>query len=508
MTETTSQTPPTPPPPASGGDGFDRLRALGIARPADGRWVGGVAAGLARRWNIDPLLVRGIFVALTIVSGIGLLVYGIAWALLPEDDGRIHLQSATRGDVTAGLVGAGIFVLLFLGVGGPDHGPGPIWWGFPGIVIAGLLAVGIWWWATRSKSGPGAPGAPGTYPAGHPGYQPGQPGGYPTGGYPAGGYPAGGYQPGYPTGGYPTGYPPRPQGAPYTGGPAYGTPPPVPPRPPIPPQPPRQPRNRRSPATAASHRITRITLGIAVLVVAAVVIVDRTAGIDRNATVIALAAALGVIAAGIVAAGALGRRSGGLAPIGVLVAIALGLASAVAAADLKSADRISVVGDRDWRPTTAEAATLDYNLGVGDGTLWLTDPGILSTRGTEPVRAMAQVGAGTLTVVVPDGVPVEIHADIAGGQLVRPDDSRRRFDGARDDDTPEVLHTGPAGAPVMIVDARVGFGEIVIETATSTRVAPSVTPSAVPSVTPAATASAAAPTPTVPATTTTPEVTP
>ena len=482
MTETTSQNPPTPRPPEPGGDGFDRLRALGIARPAERRWVGGVAAGLARRWNVDPLLVRGIFVALTIVSGIGLLVYGLAWALLPEDDGRIHLQSATRGDVTAGLVGAGIFVLLFLGIGGPDNGPGPIWWGFPGLVIVALVGIGVWWWATRSKSA--------AVPPGSTGYA-GQPGGYPA------------------AYGYPTGYPaPRPQGAPYTGGPAYGTPPPFPPRPPIPPQPPRQPKNRRNPATAASHRITRITLGLAVLAVATVVILERSAGIAANATVIALAAALGIIGLGIVVAGALGRRSGGLAPIGVLVAIALAIATAVAAADLRSADRISVVGDRDWRPTTAEAATLDYNLGVGDGTLWLTDPGILTTRqGTEPVRAMAQVGAGTLTVVVPDDVAVEVHADIAGGQLVRPDDSRRRFDGARDDDTPEIVRTGPAGAPVMIVDARVGFGEIVIDTATSTRlVTPSAAPTATPSVTPAASVPAA--TPAVPAPTTTPEVTP
>src|SRR4051794_2109450 len=172
MTETTSQTPATPPPPPGGSDAFDRLRALGIARPAEGRWIGGVAAGLARRWNVDPLLVRGLFVALTIVSGVGLLLYGLAWALLPEDDGSIHLQRATKGDITAGLVGSGIFVLLFLVMGGPDHGPGPIWWGLPGIIVAGLIAFGVWFWASHGNrrsgpagpvgsGGPGGPGGPG-----------------------------------------------------------------------------------------------------------------------------------------------------------------------------------------------------------------------------------------------------------------------------------------------------------------------------------------------------------
>jgi phage shock protein PspC (stress-responsive transcriptional regulator) len=482
MTETSSPTPPTPPPPAPpqpGGDAFDRLRALGVARPAEGRWVGGVAAGLARRWNLDPLLVRGIFVALTIVSGIGLLVYGLAWMLLPEDDGSIHVQSALRGDVTAGLVGSGIFILLFLGVGGPDNGPGPVWWGFPGLVILVLVGFGIWAWATYGRTPARPPGTPG---------------------HTGSGYPATGAV--------------RPQGAPYTGGPAYGTPPPIgmrPPAAPIPPQPPRPGKARRDPATAASHRITRATLGLAVLAVAAIVIVARTSGeiAGGDTSVLAFAAALGVVATGIVVAGALGRRSGGLAPIGWLLAVLLGVACVVASADLRSGDRLALVGDHDWRPTTAAEAEEDVNLGVGDGTLWLTDERILNGRNAaDPVSAMAQLGAGTLTIVVPDDVPVEVVGDIVGGQLIRPDGSRERFDDNGGDDQPEVVRTGPAAAPVIIVDARVGFGEIVIETATSSRsstptVTPSVAPTATPSVAQPAPATPAAPAPTA---TTTPEV--
>jgi phage shock protein PspC (stress-responsive transcriptional regulator) len=513
MTETTGHPTQTPPPPPAAADGFDRLRALGIARPAEGRWIGGVAAGLARRWNLDPLLVRGVLVALTFVSGVGLLIYGAAWMLLPEDDGTIHLQRATRGDVTAGLVGAGIFLLLFLISSGSDHGPAPFWWGFPGVVIAGLVGFGIWYWAThtdrsggRRPTGPQAPG--GTYQPSGP-YQPGgtyQPGGAPgatTYGAP-GTYPAAGA--------------PRPQGAPYTGGPAYGTPPPVPPRPPAPPRPPRPPR--RDPATLASHRITRITLGVAVLAAVAVVIVTRAAdpfdGADT--AVLTMATALAVMAGGIVTAGLLGRRSGGLAPLAILLAIALGIASAAAAADLRSGDRISIVGDRDWRPVTAADADLDYNLGVGDATLWLTDPRILTTRdGTGAVESLAQVGAGTLTVVLPQGTPAEVRAELAGGQLIRPDGSRVRFDDSGGDDDAQVLHSGPPGAPALVVEARVGFGEIVVRTASPTGVlspttqptlpAPSAQPTATVQPTPATPTAAA---PSVPATapTTTPEVTP
>jgi phage shock protein PspC (stress-responsive transcriptional regulator) len=496
MTETTSQPPQTPPPPPpAGGDFFDRLRALGIARPAEGRWVGGVAAGLARRWNVDPLLVRGIFVALTIVSGIGLLLYGVAWALLPEDDGSIHLQSAIRGDITAGLVGSGLFVLLFILMGGPDNGPGPIWWGFPGILVAGLIALGVWYWATRSGSGkPPAGGTPppyGTPPGttGHPGYPA-------TGAYPTTGYPA----------------PPRPQGAPYTGGPAYGTPPPVPPRPPIPPQPPRPPRPPKSRRpNAASHRITRLTLGLAILAVAAVVVVGQIVDADGgDTTVVAMAAGLATIGVGAVVAGARGRKSGGLAPIGVLLAIALAIAGAAATSGIRVNDHVSVLGDRDWHPTTAVQAEREYNLGVGDATLWLTDPRIVSTKtGIRPIEPLAQVGAGTLTVVVPDGVASRVTVEIGGGVLERPDGSTRRFNDDGGDDQPETLYVGPSGAPVFSVTARMGFGEVVVRTASATRTAsPAVTPSAS-ATTPAPAVSAA---PSVPAATvaptTTSEVTP
>jgi hypothetical protein len=327
------------------------------------------------------------------------------------------------------------------------------------------------------------------------------------------------YQPGGPgaatygaTGTYPAAGPPRPQGAPYTGGPAYGTPPPVPPRPPAPPRPPRPPR--RDPASLASHRITRVTLGLAVLAAVAVVIVSRVGDPydGPDTAVLTMATALAVMAGGIIAAGLRGRRSGGLAPLAILLAIALGLASAVAAADLRSGNRISVVGDRDWQPGTARDADLDYNLGLGDATLSLTDPRILTTRdGTGAIESLAQVGAGTLTIVLPEGTPAEVRAELAGGQLIRPDGSRIRFDGDGNDQAAEIVHTGPAGAPQLVVEARVGFGEIVVRTESPTGVlSPTTppTPSAQPTpLTPAPTSAAPSTAPTtVP--TTTPEVTP
>src|SRR5699024_2025569 len=92
MTE--QRVPPSAPPPPPPSGFFASVRRLGIWRSQD-RWAGGVAAGIARRYGVDPLLVRGILVVVTMFGGLGLVLYGLGWALLPEaSDGRIHLEQA------------------------------------------------------------------------------------------------------------------------------------------------------------------------------------------------------------------------------------------------------------------------------------------------------------------------------------------------------------------------------------------------------------------------------
>ena len=51
------------------------------------RKVAGVAAGLARHFDIDPVIVRVAFVVLAIFGGGGLLLYIALWLLLPDDEG-------------------------------------------------------------------------------------------------------------------------------------------------------------------------------------------------------------------------------------------------------------------------------------------------------------------------------------------------------------------------------------------------------------------------------------
>ena len=53
-------------------------------RDPDHRIIGGVCAGMGAYWDIDPLIIRIIFLALLLAGGIGAMVYIILYIVLPE----------------------------------------------------------------------------------------------------------------------------------------------------------------------------------------------------------------------------------------------------------------------------------------------------------------------------------------------------------------------------------------------------------------------------------------
>ena len=107
-------------PPPSDDRFFAWLRSLGVPRRPG--WIGGVAAGIAARIGIDPIIVRGVLVVVALFLPVAFLAYGAAWLLLPDTTGRIHLESMLRGVFDSALVGIAGFVLVgLLGLGGP-------WW--------------------------------------------------------------------------------------------------------------------------------------------------------------------------------------------------------------------------------------------------------------------------------------------------------------------------------------------------------------------------------------------
>jgi len=145
--------PPTPPPPP-GRAGVRDLGALRRTREPQ-RHVAGVAGGLARHLDVDPLVVRVAFAVLALVGGAGVLLYAVAWAVVPEDDHDGHEgQAVVRLDErsrTAALVVAGALALL--GLLGDSWG----WYAFPWPLAVVALVV---WLLVRRRRSPAAPAAP------------------------------------------------------------------------------------------------------------------------------------------------------------------------------------------------------------------------------------------------------------------------------------------------------------------------------------------------------------
>ena len=56
-----------------------------LLRSTNNRMLGGVCAGVAEYFNLDPTIVRIIYVVLFFAGTVGLLLYLIMWLLIPEN---------------------------------------------------------------------------------------------------------------------------------------------------------------------------------------------------------------------------------------------------------------------------------------------------------------------------------------------------------------------------------------------------------------------------------------
>jgi len=57
-----------------------------LYRKPEGQIVAGVCTGLADYLGIDVTIIRLVFAALTVFGGTGVLLYLIAWLVVPEED--------------------------------------------------------------------------------------------------------------------------------------------------------------------------------------------------------------------------------------------------------------------------------------------------------------------------------------------------------------------------------------------------------------------------------------
>ena len=62
------------------------LAHQGLVRPLEGRVLGGVLAGLGRRFGVSPWTARILFIlVLMVIPGSQILVYPILWVLMPSE---------------------------------------------------------------------------------------------------------------------------------------------------------------------------------------------------------------------------------------------------------------------------------------------------------------------------------------------------------------------------------------------------------------------------------------
>ncbi|MBT0994403.1 PspC domain-containing protein [Cellulomonas sp. DKR-3] len=496
---------PASPPPGRDQHGFfGAVRRLGVQR-TDDRWVAGVCSGVADRFGVDPLVVRGILAVTLLLGGAGAVAYGIAWALLPERrDGRIHLEETIAGRFDVAIVGAAALVVLGASRGsdawGGGWGPGPhwvahildaigglLWFGFiASLVVVTVLVI------TRSQRDRGPrPPAP-TSPYGPPyGPPPGRtpsgraPSGQPPYGQPPYGQPPYGQAPyGQPSYGSadarpssqptdaatPSAPPTRPAPAsPYAhsawthhGSTAHararapypsGPPTPVaPPRPPVPPRP-AKPR-RRGPGAASLG----VVVALALLTLAGLLAASRTGAFDGPVLLTTLGVTAVLAGLGIVVAGLRGRSSGSL---GFLAIVALVVALPAGA-----------VGDSGWvhdegtrwgtstvTVSSRAAAGEGLQVGAGETTFDLTDVPLTSSTLTVPVS----VGAGRVTVVVPQDAAVAADVRVGLGSVTWDvDGSSEQVGGAGIEHQTFQDQASTDGTAQLSLDISVGLGDVTV----------------------------------------------
>lgn len=440
---------------APGGSGlqsfFDSLRRSGLVRPDETTRSGaGVCTAVAHRIGVDTTLVRVGVVLLAIFGGVGLLAYGVAWLLLPQADGRIHAEDLLRGHFTAG--GVGSLLAIFFGFGGFGR-----WWWSPGgegwvgavvlVSVIALAATAIGWWLSRQEeqgtdqvTGPGGPNVP-TGPTGPTGPS------APTSTSPLAAPSAGARvdldkgQERVSLGKLATDFrplAPRPPQAPVT-----VTPPPP----------------RRRPAGPA---VTALVAGLSLLAAAAILLVDRVDPLPVHVPLVAAVAALALIGLAVVVVGLVGRRAGGLTGLAVvtLVLVVVGWGDARVdgvLSDWRSADESSSFDDAQWRPTGEITEDRSYAVDFGSGTLDLTDVEPLDA-GEEPATLTASVRFGSMTVLVPDDLTVEVDLSTTEGRVAAP--------GAGDGGNRDISTTiGPDGPVDVRIEGVARLGELVVEEA-------------------------------------------
>lgn len=400
---------PPPPPGDQPGPNAQRVRTLtDVRRSTHDRMIGGVAGGVARHLDIDPVLVRVVLAVLTFVGGAGLILYVAGWLLLPSDVAQRSIAAEWFGldqreeqVRVVGLSVAGVLAVLSV-IGDGGWGPGwglgwlawvAFWIAFPVAAIYYVVAVlprrrreqRVW----RAAGASGATPSPSDDPNA-------------------------------------TTTMPAPPLGPHGPTPGVVTPAPRP----------RPDKPRWSPALGL---VTLATIAVAMGGIGLV----ELYGSSDVAWQTYVATAMGITGLGILVGAWMGN---GL----WLLPIALVLGAVLVVGTLLPSIR---VGQQDAAPTTSAQVDSSYELGIGEQRIDLS--GVRDPRELEGRTITVEQGLGVARVTVPDGVETYVTAHVRAGDL--------SVLGERASGNERRLRVGAPGPDVLRIDVRVGLGQVEVQ---------------------------------------------
>jgi phage shock protein PspC (stress-responsive transcriptional regulator) len=378
-----------------------------LRRSRTDRKLAGVCGGLGAYTNVDPIIFRVLFAVFSLFGGFGLLLYGVAWLFIPEeDDDRSEAQHLFRdGRTSAGalwaIVATVVGLLIFVAIAANKWDV--VFWLLIGSAVTFIVLrsrnpqpsqVGPWWTAPPPPAA--GPPAPPSSPTAAPG-ETAPPAGTATPGGTAG--PEGTAAPAATAQATQRGteqqWQPQPEWQP------QWQPQPQPQWQPQPPPPPTPAKPRES------SPLPWLTLSVALVVGGILGALDLADVIDVSAEAIA-ATILIIFGVGLVVSAWFGRARS---------LIALGLAALVALVVIAAVDvpLSGGFGERHVEPVSASEFGDPVRLAAGKITIDLTrfnDPdatGVLN----------ASVGAGEIVVIYPDDIRLEATADVSAGDINR-----------------------------------------------------------------------------------------
>ncbi|MGK5549037.1 PspC domain-containing protein [Streptomyces sp. URMC 127] len=416
-----------------------------LRRSREHKVISGVCGGLGRFFDVDPVIFRVVLGVLAVSGGLGLILYGFAWLLIPlegeeENEARRMFSGRVEGPaltaVLCALVGCGLFLSMLNNSAVMSFA----------LMLTAAMAGAAYW--SHHRHEPRAEAAESPAQKAHKAQKTAAPPPE-TMAPPAPGGPSWWRDPIVKDGttgpiGAGTGYlwgpddGPRSEQRPV---PARGGPP-------------------RAGASLGGTRLGGWTFLAAV--VAGALGTGLTWRHQPLGTCLetGLACALAVFGLGMAVSSRYGRTGGGTVVAAVLTAVLL----AGAAALPKSVSTQWVRST--WRPESVAAVRDEYRVGSGMGVLDLT--GLPWQRGAA-VGTRAEVGAGQLKLVLPDDVTARITMDVGVGDIRLPGEARDDVD-VRPGQKKQVTLEPRSGKPsrgTLEIRLKVGIGQVEVDRASS-----------------------------------------